>query len=150
MKNKSENNFNLNVILVLVVFLVSLGAQSQTPEQSILDLSKKKFEWMIRMQYDSLGAVLDERLMFVHSNGWAETKSELIQDIKSARLRYTSIDVKESSARMYPETAIVTGKGKFNVILDGNALEINLFYTEVYVLKNGKWLLASRHSNRLP
>jgi hypothetical protein len=34
--------------------------------------------------------------------------------------------------------------------VDGNPLVINLFYTEVYILKNKKWLLASRHSNRMP
>jgi hypothetical protein len=88
--------------------------------------------------------------MFVHSSGWTENKQELIQDIKSGKLRYTDIQISEATARIYPGAAIVTGKGKFNVILDGNTLEFNLCYTEVYVQKDGKWLLASRHSNRLP
>lgn len=136
--------------LVLVFLVMVFSAHAQSSEQAVLDLSKKKFGWMIRMKFDSLEAVLDDRLMFVHSNGWTETKTELLQDIKSSKLRYVSIDVQETSARMYTNTAIVTGKGKFNVLLDGNELSINLFYTEVYVWKNDKWLLASRHSNRLP
>lgn len=102
------------------------------------------------MKFDSLQAVLDDRLMFVHSNGWTENKHELIEDIKSGKLKYVNIQVMESSARVYPGTAIVTGKGKFTVLLDGSPLELNLFYTEVYILKDEKWLLASRHSNRLP
>lgn len=136
--------------LSILLFVTVLTTQAQVSEQALLDLSKKKFGWMIRMQYDSLESVLDDRLLFVHSNGWTETKQELIQDIKSSKLRYTNIQVLESSVRIYPATAIVTGKGKFNVLLDGSPLEINLFYTEVYVLKNDKWQLASRHSNRLP
>ena len=137
-------------LIVLMLLWACIVSHAQTSEQTVLDLSKKKFGWLIRMRYDSLEAMLDDRLMFVHSNGWTESKQELIQDMKSGKLRYTNIQVSESSVRVYQATAIVTGKGKFNVILDGNPLEINLFYTEVYVLKNDKWLLASRHSNRLP
>ena len=135
-------------ILFLFLFVgFQVHAQS---EQALVNLSSKKFEWMIRMQYDSLESVLDDRLMFVHSNGWTETKQELIQDIKSGKLRYTNVEVQESNARMYKYMAVVTGKGKFNVELDGKPLEIILSYTEVYVQKKKKWLLASRHANRMP
>lgn len=138
-------------ILVLTFSILTISqVQAQAPEQTVLELSKKKFDWMIRMQYDSLETVLDDRLMFVHSNGWTETKSELIADLKSGKLRYVAIEVIESSARLYSNTAILTGRGKFTVVLEGNDLIINLYYTEVYVLKNGNWLLASRHANRLP
>jgi hypothetical protein len=140
-----------NLILIAVSLLFAfISAQAQTDEQTIINLSKKKFGWMTQMKLDSLESILDERLLFVHSNGWTETKEEFIKDIKSGKLRYVSIDVAEASARIYTNTAIVTGKGKFKVLLDGSELIINLFYTEVYISKNGMWLLASRHSNRLP
>ncbi len=137
-------------LVIMTLLLACSSVRGQSTEQTVLDLSKKKFGWMIRMKYDSLESILDDRLMFIHSNGWTETKEELIQDIKSGKLRYVNIDVTETSARVYASAAIVTGKGKFTVLLDGSELIINLFYTEVYVLKNEKWLLASRHSNRLP
>ena len=134
----------------ILFVLACSSVHAQTNEQAVLDLSKKKFGWMIRMKYDSLQAALDDRLMFVHSNGWVENKQEFIQDIKSGKLRYTNIQILEASARIYPSTAIVTGKGKFTVTLEGNNLELTLSYTEVYVQKDGKWLLASRHANRMP
>jgi hypothetical protein len=137
-------------LIAIILLVACVTAHAQSAEQVVVDLSEKKFGWMIRMQYDSLEAVLDERLLFTHSNGWTETKPEFIQDIKSGKLRYTNIQVSESSARIYASTAIVNGKGKFRVTLDGNDLEFNLSYTEVYILKNEKWLLASRHANRLP
>lgn len=135
---------------VIIILFVCFASQAQPAEQAVLNLSKQKFGWMIRMKYDSLEAALDDRLMFVHSNGWTENKQELIQDIKSGKLRYTNIEVLEAAVRMYSSTAIVTGKGKFQVTLDGNKLELNLSYTEVYIQKKEKWLLASRHANRLP
>jgi hypothetical protein len=139
-----------STILIFSFLLICVAAIAQTQqEQAILDLSKKKFHWMITMKYDSLEPVLDERMVFIHSNGWSETKTEFIEDIKSGKLRYTAINVLEASARVYPGSAVIIGRGKFNVKLDGKDLEFDLKYTEFYVQKNGKWLLASRHSNRL-
>jgi len=136
--------------IVILLLLFGLTAYAQSSEQAVLDLSKKKFGWMTRQSYDSLESVLDDRLLFVHSNGWTETKEEFIQDIKSGKLWYVDIEVTEATARMYSGTSIVVGKGKFKVLLEGSDLVINLYYTEVYVWKNDKWLLASRHANRLP
>jgi len=139
-----------NTILIFSFLLLFVAANAQTPkEQSILDLSKKKFQWMVTLNYDSLEPVLDERMVFIHSNGWSETKTEFIEDIKSGKLRYSSITVTEATARLYPGSAVIIGRGKFNVKLDGKDLEFDLKYTEFYIQRNGKWLLASRHSNRL-
>jgi hypothetical protein len=139
-----------NSILILVFISISITAHAQIQqEQAILELSKKKFQWMITMNYDSLEPVLDERMVFIHSNGWGEIKTEFIEDIKTGKLRYTSINVLEASVRLYSGSAVIIGRGKFNVKLDGKDLEFDLKYTEFYVQKNGKWLLASRHSNRL-
>ncbi len=138
------------VILTISFLFIGVLLSAQTKqEQSILDLSKKKFEWMIAMNFDSLERVLDDRLIFIHSNGWPETRQEFIQDIKSGKLRYSAIEVLESSVRIYPTTAVVIGRGKFTVKLDGKDLALELKYTEVYISKNGKWLLASRHANRM-
>lgn len=139
-----------NTILTFyfLVLCVAVNAQTQQ-EQTILKLSEKKFQWMIDMKYDSLESALDERMVFIHSNGWSETRTELIEDIKSGKLRYTTINVTEASARIYPGSAVVIGRGKFNVKLDGKDFEFDLKYTEFYIQKNGRWLLASRHANRM-
>lgn len=138
------------ILFILFLGMTSLIAMSQTAqEQRIIDLSKKKFQWMIAMNFDSLESVLDDRMVFIHSNGWPETKTEFINDIKSGKLRYKSIDVVEASARMYQGSAVIIGRGKFKVTLDGKYLDLELKYTEFYIQKNGKWLLASRHANRL-
>ncbi len=113
-------------------------------------LSKKKFDWMIHKKVDSLGLVLDSDLRYVHSNGWSETKQEVLDDLLSGKLNYIAIDIHTAQVRFYEQTAIVNGTGKFQVTMNGNPLTIELGYTEVYVKRQGKWLLASRHANRMP
>lgn len=135
---------------ILVLSFICTGAIAQSnAEKSILELSKNKFQWMITKNYDSLERLFDDRLQFVHSNGWTENKQEFIADIKSGKLLYTNITVTEAVARVYSNSAVIIGRGKFLVKLEGKDMEFDLKYTEVYVQQRGKWLLASRHANRM-
>lgn len=133
----------------ILAFPLTCFAQLKS-DQEVLWLSKKKFDWMIHKNVDSLALVLDNDLRYVHSNGWSETKQEVLDDLLSGKLNYIAIDIYTAQVRFYEQTAIVNGTGKFQVTMNGNPLTIELGYTEVYVKRQGKWLLASRHANRMP
>ena len=60
-----------------------------------------------------------------------------------------SVSVMEAKARVYKGAVIINGKGKFDVVVDGKAVVLDLLYTEVYVRKKEGWLLVSRHANRI-
>jgi hypothetical protein len=136
--------------LVATLLVCSLSSFSQAKdEQELLVLSKKKFEWLTQKKLDSLATILDDRVRYVHSNGWVQRKQEVIDDLTSGKLNYISITVKSNEVRLYDTTAIVNGAGTFEVTMNGKPLTIELGYTEVYVKKKGKWLLASRHANRI-
>lgn len=137
-------------LLLFALVIPSVGLAQDDTEQTLLLLSKKKFEWLVKKEIDSLNLVLDERVRYVHSNGWTQNKKEIIEDIHTGKLNYLSIEVKSNAVRLYQNTAIVNGRGSFQVSMDGKPLTIELSYTEVYVKENKKWLLASRHSNRMP
>jgi hypothetical protein len=138
-------------IIITFIHLSILGlAQSTVTEQSILTLSKKKFDWMVSKNIDSLKNVLDDRLKYVHSNGWTQSKQEVVDDFISGKLDYQKIEITEASARIYDNTAIVIGKGKFSGQVNKNPFALDLLYTEVYIREIGRWLLASRQSSKLP
>ncbi len=105
--------------------------------------------WSIR-RYDSLELLLDDQVKYIHSNGWAQSKKEVVDDFASGKLSYQKIEVTESAISLYDKTCIVTGKGKFSGTVNNNAFAMELSYTEVYVNMNDRWLLASRHANRMP
>lgn len=117
--------------------------------KDIIFLHIKKFDWLISKQYDSLTEILDENLQYIHSNGWIESKEDMIENIKIGKLNYKDVDVSEVKVRVTKNTAILTGKGVFFVTMDSKDLEIKLLYSEVYSKKKGKWLLIHRHANKL-
>lgn len=138
----------LRIIILLFVFSSSFAQSSE--EKEVLALSKKKFEWLVSKKMDSLSSVLDERLQYVHSNGWIESKKDVMDDMASGKLTYQSVDIHAATARVYNQTAIINGTGKFQVVMSGTSLSFELGYTEVYIRTDGRWQLTSRHANRMP
>lgn len=139
---------------IIFLFITSFSfAQKQTDEsateQFILKLHEKKFQWMVNKQLDSLKNILDERAVYVHSNGWVQNRKEVIDDLKNGKLIMNSVTVTEAKTRVYKGAVIINGKGKFDVVIDGKSVVIDLLYTEVYVKRKSGWLLVTRHANRL-
>jgi hypothetical protein len=142
------------ILLILFVFVAATVTAQKTKEESatekfVLKLHETKFRWMVETKLDSLNNILDERLQYIHSNGWIETKKEVIEDLRSGKLRMIKVKVNEAAARVYKGFVVVTGKGDFTVVVDSKPVEINLLYTEVYAKRQSGWMLVSRHANKL-
>ena len=136
-------------ILVLLFVTTIVFAYSQSKqEKEVLRVSKDKFKWLVNKNIDSLKYVLDDRLTYIHSNGWVQSKKELMDDLLSGKLTYDKIDILENSVRLYPKSAVVTGRGKFTASLNGASNTFDLTYTETYVLQKREWKLVSRHASR--
>lgn len=135
---------------ILFIFTASPLAAWQTEEDAILQLSNKKFEWLIHQQTDSLALYLDDQLMYIHSNGMIETKEELITNNKSGQLVYHEVELTDARVRFEKDTAVLTAQCRLHAAMGENVLKTTLFITEVYVLKNNRWLLFSRHASRTP
>ncbi len=141
----------MKYLLFLLIVFQSLPALAQSEgEREVLSLSARKFGWLIRKQADSLERILDERVQYIHSNGWIQSKREVLDDMKNGKLVYQNVTVKEASVRLYEKSAVLTGQGTFEGINAGNGFKMDLRYTEVYVQSPEGWLLVSRHSNRMP
>ncbi|HRI78461.1 MAG TPA: nuclear transport factor 2 family protein [Cyclobacteriaceae bacterium] len=144
---------NKTIFLLLFVLLISTCTAAQTPspqEKKVLDLSVRKFNWLIGKQYDSLETLLDDHIMYVHSNGWVQNKREVIDDLKSGKLNYVKVNVKEATARIYDKAAIVNGTGTIDGMVEGKSFVLDLRYTEIYILKGKNWSFVSRHANKMP
>jgi len=150
MHNVSRMRFFLLSVFLYSCPLTTMAQPSDKTERTVLDLSKRKFDWIIKKNYDSLTTFLDDRIQFVHSNGWVQNKQEIIDDLKSGKLNYQKITVNDAKARVYGASVIVLGTGTFEGINQEKPFSMELRYTEVYVRSGNSWKLASRHANRLP
>jgi hypothetical protein len=138
--------------ILFILIVASTLAHGQQPEAEKVNLlHNRKFHWMVTNNYDSLNLVTDENLKFIHSNGWIQTKKEMMDDLKSGKLNYTSIDVQESSVSLYnKKSVVVIGKGTFKGLMpDQSEFNVKLLYTEVYIKSKKQWKLVSRHACKI-
>ncbi len=133
-------------LLFILLNLNILHAQCD----EVIELHRDKFDWMIEVQMDSLQKYFHEDAIYVHSNGWIETKADVLENLQSGHLKYDSIQYINATCRKVAETAIVLGEAIFFVRLDDKPIEIPLLYTEVYIKTNGYWQFYSRHACRKP
>jgi hypothetical protein len=141
-----------NFLILVIVLGTSLrcAGQSDRVSQGLIDLHKKKFSWLVNKNYDSLQVLLDENLLYIHSNGMTESKADVFNNLKNEVISYTRSDVTEAQVRVFGNSAIVTGTGMFVGKAKGTPFELTLSYTEVYVKNGARWKLVSRHACRLP
>jgi len=67
-------------------------AQTPTPEQSLIQLSKDKWQWLADKNVDKLAPLFHDRAKFVHMGGtW--NKDREIEIIKSGFIWYKQADV---------------------------------------------------------
>ena len=137
------------ILIMIIGAAFRCFGQSDPISNELIALHKKKFSWLINRNYDSLQVLLDEKLLYIHSNGLTESKADVVSNLKNEVISYTRSEVTEAQVRMFGNSAIITGKGMFAGKARGTPFELTLSYTEVYVKTAGKWKLVSRHACRL-
>jgi Domain of unknown function (DUF4440) len=135
------------LFFLCVHFLVN--AQNNKDENKVLQLSNRKFDWMICKNLDSLEWLLHQDLLYIHSNGWTQTKTEVLEDFRSGKLSLEKIAIKKQNARAFKNTIIINGLGTFSGKMNNNSFLAELLFTEVYILENSHWQLVSRHANKM-
>ena len=137
--------------LSILLFLCSLCQLEATERDSLflIELHQKKFEYMIAVELDSLSTLLHPDLQYIHSNGWVESKEEVLENLESGYLSYNELIYKNAELRFYDRMAIITGIAEFNVALEGRPIIIDLLYSETWYKTDFGWQLAHRHSCRL-
>jgi hypothetical protein len=126
-----------------------LAAQSRT-EEKVIALSKEMKTYFNPKEADKLTAFLDDRLVFIHSNGMTESKKEMIENLKTEKWALTGIDHKDISVRVYKNnTAVLVGKGLFHAVSAGKSVDLELYYTEIWSHVKKGWVLISRHANKI-
>ncbi len=135
---------------IFLLYLLPVAAQ-EADQATVLALHREKFEWLINKNYESLDNLLDKDVQYIHSNGWIQTKQEVLDDLRSGKLNYASVTVEEANVRLIGRTAIVTGTGLFKGLMaDSTPFELKLLYTEVYSRSGSRWKLHSRQAVKVP
>jgi len=116
---------------------------NNTPEQQeIINLSKKKWDWMANKNADSLNVLFDDKSMFVHMGGsWGKTQE--LATIKNGGIWYKKAEVYGVIVNIIDNTAILLNDIDLVAEVGGHEVTNPFMVTEVYIKENGKWKMGS-------
>jgi ketosteroid isomerase-like protein len=144
----------LHAVPLLALLLLStlpgpLAAEATDLRQEIRAADARRFAAMVQGDLTALEGLLTEDLTYTHSTGQVESRTELLESLRSGRLRYLAATPSESHVRLVGETAIVTGRAELRVSAQGRELTVPVRFTEVWVKSGGAWKLAAWQSTRI-
>jgi hypothetical protein len=136
-------------MLSLLLFLATASFSQSKTEKAIQNLERQRFEAMTTKDIGFLKNVLADDLSYTHSNGLTEDKTAHLENIRTGKLEYRSIQPEEMKLRIHHRSAIGTGIVNVTGVLNEKEFNIRLRYTDVYVKEKGKWRLVAWQSLKL-
>jgi len=138
--------------LLFLLFLLAgshIFAQStdnQDLVKSIADLNKA----LISRDTLRLRLLLRDDLHYYHSNGWQQSKNEVIEDLYNGKLTYKTINPTSQSVHFISKTlASVSSTAEVDAVMERNPIHLELNIIQMWAWKNGRWELFSRLSKRV-
>lgn len=136
-------------LLVIVLLLNVVFANAQTYEEKLSSTLKEFHQSLVKKNTVSINQQTDKALSYGHSNGWVETKTEMIKNLETGYTSYKSI--KEDSLQVVINGNVANARfvGDYEVSLNGgNTVVYHLKVLEVWVRKGKRWLLFARQAVR--
>jgi hypothetical protein len=133
---------------LLIIIKKEQSMQNANPEQEVINLSKKKWQWMSDRNADLLAALFHEKAVFVHMGGsWG--KEQELDIIKGGGIHYKRADIHDVSVAIIGPTAILLNRITLLAVVGGNEVTNPFMVTEVYVQQDGGWQLGSLSFTKL-
>jgi len=90
--------------------------------------------------------IMSDKISYGHSNGWVETKKDVIGDLYNGTLSYKQINPGTPEIITEGNTASVRMMADVDVIMSGKQLQFKLKMLQVWKWENDHWILFARQS----
>jgi hypothetical protein len=120
-----------------------------TAESEVRLAERQRFEAMTKQDVAALDTLLDDELDYVHTGGNLESRQQFIDMIRKRTLIYESIEPSEVRVRVYDGLALAMGRSAMRVRSASGFSSFDIRFTEVYVRREGRWLLTAWEATRV-
>ena len=134
--------------LLNIIFVFSVFVNAQTTEEKLVKTMKEFHQALVKKDYEAIRKYTDDALSYGHSNGWVETKADVIHDLEAGILSYDSFREDSVKVTISNSTAHIRYVADIDATLRGNKSHHHLKVLEVWVKKEDKWLLFARQAVR--
>ncbi len=119
--------------------------------EQVLEAERMLYRAQVAEDAILLAPLFDEGLVYIHSTGVAESKSEYLAGVVNRLYEYGWIASRDTRLQMFGDAAILNGMVDMTVSAKGAPKQrIHLLFCLVWIRRNGAWLLNFRQATRIP
>lgn len=107
-------------------------------------------EALVQRNDKQIRNLVRKSVRYVHSNGWTESRAEMIQNLHNGTLLYKAIYPEECRVSAEGKMGVVRSKGRYEVIMGQKTATYHLKVLQIWKYKRGSWKLVGRTSEQLP
>ena len=133
------------LLTILFFFLVAF-ANAQTDEEKLIGTVKEFHQALVSKNTVSINQQTDRALSYGHSNGWVETKAEMMKNLETGYLNYHSYKEDSIAIVINNNMANVRFIADIDVTLKETRGNYHLKVLEVWVKKSKRWVLFARQA----
>lgn len=144
---KSEK---MKVLFTILFFVFGFTVFGQSNDEIKLTQTLKEFhQALVKKNTVSINQQTDKALTYGHSNGWVETKNEIIKNLESGYIAYQSYKEDSISISLNGNVASARFIADVKVTLKNNASSFHLKVLEVWLKKGNRWVLFARQAIKI-
>lgn len=137
------------LLTILFLFLVAF-ANAQTDEEKLIGTVKEFHQALVNKNTVSINQQTDKALSYGHSNGWVETKAEMIKNLETGYISYQSFREDSISVLINGNMANVRFVADITATMKAAVNTYHLKVLEVWVKKGKRWVLFARQAVKAP
>ena len=112
-------------------------------EHAIAEMERRRYEAMRQADIAVLREVLDDALIYAHSNTAMDDKESYLAKVQAGYFRYESIALEEQSMLVLSDVALLRGRMRMRGLLKGSPLTLDNRFLAVVRNSGGQWRLLS-------
>lgn len=125
------------------------GTKDKTAAE-VLAADDARYAAMIAQDFEALGRLLADDLLYTHSTAVTDTKAEYLAALRGGKYRYKAVRREGASVRVHDAIAIVNGRSFLEVDVDGVPRSLANVFVNVWVRTPVGWQMTAWQSTPLP
>ena len=137
-------------VLFILFLLIAKSSFAQIDSIGLKNAMQQLDKALLQKDETVLKSVLHKDLSYGHSNGWIQSKSDILNDFTSGKLTYSKIE-NNSSAIIVINKDYATVKTNTNAegVVNGTAFKLTLHIMQFWIKTKKGWQLIARQSAKL-
>ena len=119
-------------------------------QNTLHELEDRRYRAMVAADAAALDELLADTLIYTHSNATSDTKASYLAGVRNGKWKYRGIERPVEDIQVHGDCAIITGRVRIDILIDGAPKILNSRFMNVWVKKPKGWQMTAWQYTPIP